>query len=127
WVFSPFPLSFQDLLLANGIHTLPKAGVTIRHQLAFARQPLERLLFKVRAVAIDKDKDLRFEYKKGSIDPAFFGLWLLRKFRDLIAVHFQVSKARRRPDRSQRRQLAVGTMESEQVVQVDVGDPLAQS
>src|ERR1700744_3518645 len=125
WCVAAFPVSFQDLLLANGVHALPEAGVTIGHQLAFAGQALERLFFEVRGVAVDEIKDLRFKYKKCPVDPAFFGLWLLGKFGDLIAIHFQVAKARRRPDRSQRRQLAVGTMKLEQIVQVDVRNAVA--
>src|SRR5882757_1988907 len=116
-----FPIRFQDLLLANGIHTLPEAGVPVCHELAFAGQALEGLLFEVSIVTVDEVKDLGLKHKERSVDPAFLGLRLLRELGDLIAVHFQVTEARRRTDGGEGIQLAVRAMERQQVIQVDVG------
>src|ERR1700733_2601557 len=116
-----FPIRLQDLLLANSIHTLPEAGVSIRHELAFARQALQWFLLEVSTVTVDEVKDLRLKHKECSVDPTFLGLRLLREFGDLIAIHLQVAKARRRTDCRQRGQLAMGAVKREQVVQVDVG------
>src|SRR5271170_363745 len=125
WCVATFPVSLQDLLLANSIHTLPEAGVSIRHELPFARQPLQWLLLEVGTVAVDKVKDFRLQDKKCSVDPAFLCLWLLRELGDLIAIHFQVAKARRRPNRGQCGQLAMGAMRREQIVQVYIRHSVA--
>src|SRR5579859_283623 len=74
-----FPISFQDLLLANRIHALPEAGVPIGHELAFAGQALEGLLLEVRTVTVDEVEDLGLEHKECSVDPAFLGLRLFRE------------------------------------------------
>ncbi len=92
----------------------------IRHQLTFLGQPRKWLFLEVSVIPVDKVEDLRLQDKERSVDPAFFRLRLFREFGDLIAVHFQVAKARRRPHSSQRGQLAVGTVKRQQIVQVDV-------
>jgi len=75
--------------------------MTIGHQLSFAGQPLERLLFEVCRVAVDEVEDLWFQNKKRPVDPAFFGLRFFRELADLIALHFQVTKASGWPDSGQ--------------------------
>ena len=65
----------------------------VRHQLPFGSEPSQGLHFEVRIVTVDKVEDLGFQYEECSVDPAFLGLWLLRKLSDLVALHFEVAEA----------------------------------
>ena len=69
--------------------------------MSFAGQPLQRLLFEVCSIAVNEVEDLWFQDKKRPVDLAFFGLRFFRKLADLIALHFQVTKASRWPDSGQ--------------------------
>jgi hypothetical protein len=119
------PKVFEQLLVADGVHALPEGVVPVGHELAVARQPLERLPLELRRVAVDVVEDLRLEHEERAVDPALADLRLLRELGDLVAVEIEVPVARGRPDRREGGQLAVRAMEREQPVEVDVRDTVA--
>ena len=72
------------------------------------------------SVAVNVVKYTGLQDKECAVDPAFFGLWLLRELDDLVTLHFKMTEAGGRPDCGKRSELAVPAMESEQLIEIDV-------
>src|SRR3712207_9130358 len=93
---SGLPKLLQQNLVPDGVHALPEAVVAVGHQLAVARQVLQRLLLELGAVALYVVEDLRLADEEGAVDPPFAGLRLFVEHCDRVATHLQVPEPRRR-------------------------------
>ena len=51
--------------------------MTVRHQLTFPGQLLQRFFLEVRQIAFDVIEYFRLQHEEGAINPAFFRLRLL--------------------------------------------------
>src|SRR6185437_16310834 len=116
------PERFQPHFVAHGVHALPEAVVLIGHQLAIARQLLQRLALELRRIAFDVVEDSRLEYEERAVDPGLSGQRLLIEARHAAAIELQSPEARRRAHGGDRREASMVVMEGEQLAQVDVRD-----
>src|SRR5438477_4011929 len=119
WRSATLPELIEHDLLAERVHALPEFVMSVCHQLRIGCKPLERLPLEVRFVAVDVVQHRRFEDEEGAVDPAFPKLRLFREADDLVAFEIEMTKAGRRTHGRQRRQLSVGAMEGEQLVEVN--------
>ena len=86
------------ILVAQGIHGLPEAGVTVGGKLTVAGQALHRLTLPERSVAVDEVDDVRGQHEEPAIDPGTVALGLLLEALDLIAVEVERAETPRRLD-----------------------------
>src|SRR5690242_5418827 len=99
--------------------------VLIGHELAVAGEILERLVLELGRITLDVIEHPRLEDEEGAVDPRFTLERLLIEARYLVVLDFEPAVARGRPYRRHRRGLAVMAMEFEQLLEVDIGHPIA--
>src|SRR5262245_66269148 len=87
----PQLIEFQVVLV--GVHALPEAGVPVRHQLPFARQPPERLAFE-HAIVIQVIEYLSIEDEETAVDPIGDDRLLLKLGHGALVVKFQQAEIR---------------------------------
>src|SRR5713226_807805 len=71
------PQPLQHPLVAQRVHALPKALVTVRGELTLPGEPFERVELEAALIPIDVAEDFRLEHEESSVDPAFADLRLL--------------------------------------------------
>src|SRR5499427_11159537 len=118
----PQLIEFQVVLVS--VHALPEAGVPVRHQLPFASQPPERLALEG-AVVVQVIEDLSVEDEETAVDPIGDDRLLFELRHGALAVEFQKAEVRARVDGCERGDAPVRTMELQQRMQIDVGQPVA--
>src|SRR6266508_2745759 len=118
----PQLIEFQVVLVC--VHALPEAGVPVRHQLPFASQPPEKLALEG-AVVVQVIEDLPVEDEETAVDPIGDDRLLLELRHGALVVKFQQAEVRARVDGGERGDAPVRTMELQQRMQIDVGQPVA--
>src|SRR5262245_17845555 len=78
------PAALEHLLLLEGVHARPESVVLESHELAGARERLERLALPDRLVARDVVDRLGLEYEEPAVDPALARRRLLVELRDAL-------------------------------------------
>src|ERR1035437_6062608 len=111
--------------VAKLIHRLPDPFVSKGAQLSLGGEPLERLLFPERIVAVDVVQNLWFEHEESAVDPAFARLVLLGERAHFIALQLEAAESRGRAHGRDRRQLAVRLVECDQFADVHVAHAVA--
>src|SRR5439155_27158747 len=124
---APGPQLLQQGELSIGVHRLPEAVMGPDHQLAFSRELPQRLPLQYQIVTIVEVafSEIPFEHQEATIDEPLAHLRLFVKRRHLPPIYPQHSEPVRRPDRRHGPDLAVGSMKTEQRVDVDVADTIA--
>src|SRR5579859_2056561 len=118
---SMVPESVKIMLVAQGIHWVPEAGVAESHQLSVRRQTLERLPLKRNCISGDVLKHFGFEDKKTSIDPPVGMMRFFGEARNRIPFQLKPAKARRRRNRGHGSLFPVAAMKRDQGFYVDIG------
>jgi len=113
------------MFLAERIHALPEAGVSVSHQLSIGGEPFHGFFFPLGFVAFDVIKDLRLKDEESAVDPAFSELRFFGESGDAVAFDFKQSVSRRRANGGDRCEFAVTSMKGEQFMQVDIADAVA--
>ena len=96
------------------------------HQLPVLRQSLQRFSFPLCVVTVNVIEHTRLKNKKCAVDPSRSGLRLFRELCHLVVIQLNVTKTRRRSNSRQCSQLAVRAMESQQIVQIQIRNPIPQ-
>jgi hypothetical protein len=99
--------------------------VAIGHELAGARQALERIALEDRRVAGEVVEHPRLEGEEAAVDPALAGLRLLGELAHAVVLEGQRAEARRRPHGRDGRELPVRAVEAEQRACVQVREAVA--
>src|SRR5690242_12875518 len=110
---SALPQLFQFDLVAEGVHRLPEAVVSIGGQLAVARERFEWRALPHAVVAVDIGERAGFEHEEAAVDPAAVALRLLGEARDAMAVDVERAESTRRLYRADGGEGAALAMESE--------------
>ena len=120
------PEFLEHVLFLQRVHARPEAEVAVGHQLAVAREPLDRLALPDRCRRRRCSRAPRaFSTKKPPLIQPSLSSAFSWNVGDLVAVEADAAEAGRRPHRGDRRQLAVRLVEVEQLGDVDVGDAVA--
>ena len=64
------PKAFQQSLVAQRVHTLPKAVVSKRRELSVSREPLQRVRFEAVVVTFEVIEQLRLENEEAPVYPS---------------------------------------------------------
>src|SRR4051812_40611851 len=118
------PQRFELLFLAQRIHRLPEAGVTIGGHTPFGGQPLDRPPFPNRLVVIDVVAGPARDDVEAAIDEALVGLRLLDEADDLAVLGDDAAEARRRTHDRHRAVNPGLLVKGDQVVDIDISDPV---
>src|SRR5687767_2747890 len=97
----------------------------ISRELAAPRQLLQRCSFENGRVVGDEVEHIRLEHEKAAVNPSFACLRFLLEVRHAVLIDAQVSEPRWRPNRRYRSEATVGAVESEQRLEVHVGDAVS--
>jgi hypothetical protein len=95
------------------------------HELAVARERLDRLPFPSRLIALNIVYGSLVQDEIPTVDPPFARLGLLIKFPDLISLKADSAKTCRRPNRGNRGELAMRLMKLPQATQIKISNTVS--
>src|SRR5687768_7311788 len=99
--------------------------VAVGHHLPSLGQPSHRLPLPHGFVAVDVVEDAGLKDEEGAVDPLIDMLGLLIETRDAVAVDGEVAEPAGLPDSGDRGKLAVGAVEGQEALEIDIRKPVA--
>ena len=123
--FAGGPEFFELLLVAEGVHGLPEAVVEEGLDFAFGDEGFDGLALEHPAIVLDLVDDFGGEDEEAAVDPAAFVLGFFLEGVDVVVLEAEGAEAGDGLDAGEGDQFAVGLVEGDGGLDVDVGDAVA--